>query len=169
MKASAERTAIIRHIFGRAREIGIDDDTLRDVALQLTGVRNPETGGGSISRLGIRQLRGLLAHLKERGASKKPEARAGWLASEAQVTLIHQLHRELTAMGDLRDPVGFMRSVTGRDQVEHLPRVGRRAVSAQGYIEILFDKKKKALEKGSKIISGEADSIPPDGIAFHKV
>lgn len=149
--ATSDRTTEIKRIWVASKELGMDGEMLRDVVAQVTGVRDPATGEGSISRLGARQRRIVLSHLQDikRGAKKAQEhPRGGWLATEAQVRLIGSLHRELADMGVLREPVGFMQSQTGRTDAANLPRVGRQKASAQGYIELLMGKKTRALTGG---------------------
>lgn len=152
--AAGDRTTDIKRIWVVSKEIGMDGEMLRDVVAQVTGVRNPATGEGSISRLGARQRKVVLSHLGEikRGAKKPLERpRGGWLASPAQVRLIAGLHKELCEMGVLRDPIGFMQSLTGRTDAGNLPRVGRSRASAQGYIELLMERKSRALGGGNEV------------------
>lgn len=137
-----KRNSEIRRMFGLAKKGGIDEDLLRDIVKEVTGVMNPETGTGSISRLNQKQRRQVISHLEGSSGGKR---RRGWaMASDKQIKYINDLHGRLKEAGELENPMGFFKSITGRDSLERLPRIGKRSVSAQGYLEVLIDKCKKA-------------------------
>ena len=57
VKKQPDPNAILkRKLFALGREHGLDIDRLREFARGETGVVNPQTGEGSISRLNKRQL-----------------------------------------------------------------------------------------------------------------